>query len=120
MLFAVLFLAAALADGTDKSFKSFVLGGEPPEPAPAAVFDQVRDGMTLRELVHLLGPGYIPQLSGTGTMVWWCADGRTLRVGYATDPKTELTTTTTPGRKQAGITMWNRDHKPLVLPVKGK
>jgi hypothetical protein len=120
MLFAALFLAATLADRADKDFKPFVFGGEPPEPAPAAMFDRVRDGMTLRELVNLLGPGHIPQLSGTGTMVWWCVDGRTLRVGYATDPKTELTTQATPGRKQVRVTMWNRDRKPLVLPVKGK
>ena len=120
MLFAALFLAAALADRADKDFKPFVFGGEPPEPAPAAMFDQVRDGMTLRELVNLLGPGYIPQFSGTGTMVWSCVDGRTLRVGHATDPKTELATQATAGRKRTGIAMWNRDHKPLVLPVKGK
>src|SRR4051794_6390489 len=86
MLTAVLLLAAGLAAADDKEFTPFVFGPKAPDPAPAAAFDKVRDGMTLKEVVDLLGPGHVPTLSGIGNLRWKCADGRELTVSHATDP----------------------------------
>lgn len=81
LLSVVLFAAAG-----DKELKLFQLGGRPAAPAPASEFDKLRAGMTLREIVHILGPGYVPEFSGTGIITWTCADGRVLSVMHCTNP----------------------------------
>lgn len=52
---------------------------------PAQTFDEVIEGMTLREIVSLLGPGLQNQLEGIGFIYWLCEDGRTLAVWPTTE-----------------------------------
>ncbi|GAA5119184.1 hypothetical protein JIN84_22045 [Luteolibacter yonseiensis] len=54
-------------------------------------FDQIKEGMTFREIVSLLGPGVQDSLSGVGMIFWGCKDGRVLvtaRPGGSIDEKT--------------------------------
>ena len=46
----------------------------------AEVFDELKKGMTLREIVTLLGPGSQNKFEGIGFLCWRCEDGRILRV----------------------------------------
>ena len=43
-------------------------------------FDKLKEGMTLREIVTLLGPGSQSKIEGVGFIRWRCSDGRTLHV----------------------------------------
>lgn len=52
----------------------------------AADFDKIRDGMTAREMVSLLGPGTMDRRSGVGFLCWFCEDGRILQVLPQFDP----------------------------------
>src|SRR3954469_21328513 len=116
MLTAVLLLAAGLAAADDKELKPFVFGRKAPDPVPAAAFDKVRDGMTLREVVDLLGPGYIPNLSGTGNLRWTCADGRALTASHATDPGAALTAAGGGTKRNPWMGMGNKAANDRVPP----
>ncbi len=51
--------------------------GTPPRLDASDAFDQVRSGMTLEEIVQLLGRGWMyGQVEGCGIISWSCADGR--------------------------------------------
>jgi hypothetical protein len=55
----------------------------PPRLVPAKAFDAVRSGMTLGELVDVVGVGNVPNgpyYSGMNTIRWACEDGRALDV----------------------------------------
>jgi len=41
-------------------------------------FDKLKEGMTLKEIVSLLGPGFMDMLAGVGYISWYCEDGRVL------------------------------------------
>ena len=69
----------------------------PNETAPRKdkprTFDQVRSGMTLGEVVGILGPGRIPggpYHSGCGVIQWACEDGRQLSVWPVTYGRDEV------------------------------
>lgn len=51
----------------------------------AESFDKLKVGMTLKEIVTLLGPGSQDRLSGIGFICWRCEDGRILKVWPADD-----------------------------------
>jgi hypothetical protein len=52
------------------------LGGEPKSES----FDKLKEGMTLKEIVSLLGPGSQNKFAGVGFISWRCEDGRILQV----------------------------------------
>jgi hypothetical protein len=57
----------------------------------ADAFNRVRSGMTLGELVEVLGRGWVcTQYSGTGTINWKCEDGRELSVLPISYRQTEI------------------------------
>lgn len=43
-------------------------------------FDKLKEAMTLREIVSLLGPGSKNRFEGIGFITWRCEDGRVLKV----------------------------------------
>lgn len=43
-------------------------------------FDSLKPGLTLKELIAKLGPGYQSPLEGVGLIYWKCEDGRILKV----------------------------------------
>ncbi|MBC8128581.1 MAG: hypothetical protein H8M99_15690 [Gloeobacteraceae cyanobacterium ES-bin-144] len=60
-------------------------GGESRNPES---FDKLKEGMTLREIVSLLGPGSQNKFEGIGLICWRCEDGRVLQV-WPTDKLNE-------------------------------
>jgi hypothetical protein len=67
--------------------------GEPPRKFSPRAFDRIRSGMTLGELVAVLGPGRIPggpYFSGCGIILWTCEDGRELSVWPVTHGRDEV------------------------------
>lgn len=54
--------------------------GMSPPMVPTDVFYRIQSGMTLRELVDLLGPGWMTRYEGVGIITWTCQDGRQLQV----------------------------------------
>jgi hypothetical protein len=44
------------------------------------LFDELKEGMTLNEIVSLLGPGSQNKFEGVGFVYWHCEDGRVLKV----------------------------------------
>jgi len=51
-----------------------------PRKVKPAALDKIRSGMTLGQVVELLGKGWVPPNSGTGIIAWGCTDGRILKV----------------------------------------
>ncbi len=43
-------------------------------------FDKIKPGLTLRQIVKILGPGYTYAFSGIWAIHWTCKDGRSLSV----------------------------------------
>jgi hypothetical protein len=65
--------------------------GSPARRVTAEAFDQVRSGMTLAELVRLLGRGWMcEQYEGCGIIRWACQDGRELSVWPITYRRDEV------------------------------
>ncbi|AMV24198.1 hypothetical protein VT84_07360 [Gemmata sp. SH-PL17] len=112
-------LIAGLSGAGDKEFRPFVSGDMAPDPAPAAAFDKVRDGLTLKEAVALLGPGYVPKTSGTGHLRWTCTDGRELTASHVTNPNAVLRTTGKGTKDEPWLKMRGKDGKELALPGRG-
>lgn len=79
-------------------------------------FDQLKEGMTLREIVTLLGPGSQDKLSGIGFVCWRCKDGRSLQVWpiRGLDEKVELILRV-PGQRHADVA---RLAKSLIAKLK--
>lgn len=50
------------------------------EAKKAEDFDKLKEAMTLREIVSLLGPGSQNKFEGVGFITWRCEDGRVLQV----------------------------------------
>jgi hypothetical protein len=114
----ILSLAACLALTADPEFKAYVIDGKGIKPATAAAFDNIRDGMTLKELVDVIGPGSMPALSGSGMLSWTCEDGRTLVTSHVTDPAAVLTAKGTGSGDKPWIKMRDKGNKDLTIPVK--
>ena len=51
-----------------------------PRKVKPVALDKTRSGMTLGQVVELLGKGWVPPNSGTGIITWGCTDGRNLKV----------------------------------------
>ena len=115
-----LLLAAVLFAADDKDFQPFVFGGKAPDPVSAGTFDRVRDGMTLRELAAVVGPGYVPELSGTGHIRWTCEDGRTLTASHVKDPNAVLTAKGKGTEQDPWIKMRDKNGKVVEMPAKPK
>jgi hypothetical protein len=58
----------------------YEVSSEMPRKVKPAALDKIRSGMTLGQVVELLGKGWVPPNSGTGTITWGCTDGRNLKV----------------------------------------
>lgn len=65
--------------GYDFAYQVIEDGMSPPM-VPTDVFYRIQSGMTLRELVDLLGPGWMTPYEGVGIITWTCQDGRYLQV----------------------------------------
>jgi len=50
------------------------------EKHKSKLFDELKEGMSLKEIVSLLGPGSQSKLEGVGFVYWHCEDGRVLKV----------------------------------------
>ena len=79
---ALLFCVAAgeAQVGTPADWLPYEVSSEMPRRVEPAALDTIRSGMTLGQVVELLGKGWIPPNSGTGTITWGCTDGRNLKV----------------------------------------
>ncbi len=44
------------------------------------IFDTIKPGLTLKEIISVLGPGYQTPAEGVGLIYWKCEDGRILNV----------------------------------------
>jgi len=66
--------------GKPADWLPYEVSSEMPRVVKPAALDKIRSGMTLGQVVELLGKGWIPPNSGTGTIVWGCSDGRNLKV----------------------------------------
>ena len=53
---------------------------ESQQPVQSKTFDGIKPGLTLEEMVTMLGPGYQPITEGVGLIYWDCEDGRTLNL----------------------------------------
>ncbi|HEX4612476.1 MAG TPA: hypothetical protein VH092_30060 [Urbifossiella sp.] len=89
---------------------------------PAKAFDEICSGMTLGELIEIVGVGSVmngPMYSGTGIIQWACEDGRVLEV-WAHSHKREEVIRTDGGTMGTG-TMWMTASQRQVavdIPVK--
>jgi hypothetical protein len=61
-----------------------------PRQLKPEVFDKVRSGMTMGELVDLLGPIWLPSLGAMDSILWRCEDGRDLRAFPVLGTKEEV------------------------------
>lgn len=50
------------------------------KPVETKIFDQIEPGLTLREVITMLGPGYQLIGEGVGFIYWNCEDGRILNM----------------------------------------
>jgi hypothetical protein len=57
---------------------AYYIGGQNLQPVERSVFDKLAPGMSLQQLVALLGPGFQPIYEGIGLIYWSCEDGRAL------------------------------------------
>lgn len=55
-------------------------GGNGGKTQECGSFDKLKEGMTLREIVSLLGPGSQNKFAGVANICWRCEDGRVLQV----------------------------------------
>ncbi|MGC3988657.1 MAG: hypothetical protein QM796_03015 [Chthoniobacteraceae bacterium] len=80
LLASVLMMGASAVMRAGESFSKelFVVSDSSPVPMPAAKANAVKSGLSLKQLVELLGPGWMPRFSGTGIVAWSFADGREL------------------------------------------
>lgn len=62
-----------------------------PRKIPKESFDKVRIGMTLEEMVKLLGKAWMRPNSSIRDIYWGCADGRVIRVNPSTLNRDEKT-----------------------------
>jgi len=68
-----------IAGPADTDFTAFIVSNEHPERIAASKEQLVYDGITLKKLVALLGPGWMSPLEGAG-VISWEFDDRTLYV----------------------------------------
>ena len=59
---------------------AYRISGRSKESVKAELFDRIEPGLTLGEIIALLGPGYQPMWAGVGLVHWDCEDGRKLNV----------------------------------------
>lgn len=53
---------------------------------PAELRNKINDGMTIMEIVDVIGPGWVSQLSGIGSIAWVFNDGVELRTVWWPGP----------------------------------
>jgi hypothetical protein len=77
-------LCAAVCEGQQvgkpADWLPYEVSSEMPREVKPAALDKIRSGMTLGQVVELLGKGWIPPNSGAGIITWGCTDGRNLRI----------------------------------------
>jgi len=66
--------------GKPPDWSPYEVSSEMPRKVKPAALDKIRSGMTLGQVVELLGKGWVPPNSGTGIITWGCTDGRNLKV----------------------------------------
>ena len=66
--------------GKPADWLPYEVSSEMPRKVEPAALDKILSGMTLGQVVDLLGKGWLPPNSGTGTITWGCTDGRNLKV----------------------------------------
>ena len=66
--------------GTPADWSPYEVSSEMPRKVKPAALYKIRSDMTLGQVVELLGKGWVPPNSGTGTITWGCTDGRNLKV----------------------------------------
>ena len=66
--------------GKPPDWLPYDVSSEMPRKVKPAALDKIRSGMTLGQVVELLGKGWVPPNSGTGIITWGCTDGRNLKV----------------------------------------
>jgi hypothetical protein len=60
-------------------FEPYIAGDSPPAVLKAVKKNRIRDGMTLGQIVKVLGPGWISPLESAGVITWVFDDGSELR-----------------------------------------
>jgi hypothetical protein len=66
--------------GKPADWLPYEVSSEMPRKVKPAALDKIRSGMTLGQVVELLGKGWVPPNSGAGVISWGCTDGRNLKV----------------------------------------
>lgn len=66
--------------GKPPDWSPYEVSSEMSRKVKPAALDKIRSGMTLGQVVELLGKGWIPPNSGAGIITWGCTDGRNLKV----------------------------------------
>jgi hypothetical protein len=61
-------------------FTPFIVSNLRPKPLNSEKAKMIKEGMTLKELVAALGPGWMSPYEGVGTFAWFFTDGRQLNV----------------------------------------
>lgn len=73
-------VAAPPQAGKPADWLPYETSPEMPRKVKPKVLNKIRSGMTLAQVVDLLGKGWVPPGSGTGIVTWGCTDGRNLKV----------------------------------------
>ena len=76
----------AAAPATQPACEVFIQGSGRPKIQPAEKANRLKDGMTLRDVVKQIGPGWISPASCAGRPQWFFDDGRILSMGFSMDP----------------------------------
>ncbi|CAN5644723.1 hypothetical protein BH09VER1_BH09VER1_16310 [soil metagenome] len=94
----------------DGKFHSFVVAENwPKRKLPSALMKEVRDGMTLGELVLKLGPGWMARNEGVGLIAWFFDDGSKLTVWPKSHQATDVLSF---GKEGASLMWWDQNKAP--------
>ena len=73
---------------------AYYIANSHPKTISKESFDKIKPGLTLMQIIDILGPGYTHPLSSVGFINWRCKDGRVLRIwprGGAWNKKSKFT-----------------------------